>query len=385
MTVYNYSATGHSAGEECTSTGEGRHLTFEESSLTHPYHADGLVDGGDPVNVGDIVGVAFTSAAANTDMIAVDTEGIWFLSVVASDDNGTSAVALGDQLYINTGVVSKRASGIPFGKACSILTGSASAAVAAVKVHCEMRDIGDQSIIVVSTTGNDTTGNGSWGAPLATLTAALALVTTSRKTIYMLPGDYAEAAPITWPNINGLAIIGLDEGGNVVISDASGGTAVITINPTFTTATFEAFLENVCIEHDAQVGIEIDNANLTRKLLVHLIGVSTSQVSTGDSINVTHTTAGQAIRIYAKRCDEIEGLTDIVVANADDRFRFETCTLIGGLTTAGAVAGELTLLHSIVLTNGLTIGSATNVLTYRGCCYRTDAGVYTELADTYSS
>lgn len=245
----------------------------------------------------------------------------------------------------------------------------------------------DASLIVVSTSGNDTTGNGTWRNPVKTLTAALALVTNARKTIYVMPGDYAEAAPIVWPNINGLRIIGLDEGGNVVISDASGGTAVVTINPTFTTATFEAFLENVCIEHDAQIGIEIDNENMgTRKLLVHLIGVSTSQVSTGDSINVTHTTVGQAIRIYARDCDEIEGLVDIKVKNADDRFRFANCTLIGGLTTgADSVAGELTLLHSVVLTSGLTIGSATNVLTYVGSCYRTDAGVYSQLADTYSS
>jgi predicted RecA/RadA family phage recombinase len=384
MPTYIYSATGHSAGEECSSTYEGRHLTFEESLITHPYHADGLVDSKDPVNVGDIVGVAFTGASAATDQIAIDTEGIWYLNVVASDDNGTSAVAAGDQLYINTGVISKKASGIPFGKACSVLSGSASAAVAAVKVHCEMRDVGDASVIVVSTKGNDTTGNGSWDAPLETLTAALALASTTRKTIYMLPGEYVEAAAITWPAVNEVRVIGLDEGGNVVISGPGAASAVLTINPTFTAATFEAFLENVCIEHTAQIGIEIDNANMTRKLLVHLIGVSTSQVSTGDSINVTHTTAGQAIRIYAKRCDEIEGLVDIIVANTDDRFRFEACTLIGGLDTTGAVAGELTLLHTVVLTNTLTPDAA-NVLTYVGSCYRTDAGVYTQLADTYSS
>lgn len=135
MPTYKYSATGHSAGEQCSSTGEGRHLAFEESLLTHPVHGDGFVDAKDPVNVGDIVGVAFTSAAAATDQIAIDTEGIWFLNVVASDGSGTSAVALGDQLYIDTGVVSKIATGVPFGKALSILSGSASAAVAAVKVH----------------------------------------------------------------------------------------------------------------------------------------------------------------------------------------------------------------------------------------------------------
>lgn len=381
-----YLATGHTAGEECSSTYEGRHITLEESYLTHPTHADGLVDHGDPVNIGDIVGVAFTSAAAAGDLIAIDTEGIWYLNVVASDDNGVSDVAVGDELYINTGVISKRSSGIPFGKALGTLTGSAYAALVAVKVHCEWRDV-DMSCIVVSKAGNDTTGNGSWHTPYLTLTRALLAVTTSRKTIYMLPGDYAEAAAITWPAINGLRIIGLDDRGNVVISGPGAAAAVITINPVFTTASFEAFLEHVCIQHTAQIGIEIDNANMgTRKLIVYLVGVSTEQVSTGDSINITHSLATQAIRVYADRCDEIEGLVDIVVANVDDRFRFKDCVLIGGLTTdAGAVGAEVTLLSTVVLTNGLTIGNAAQVLTYVGSCYRTDAGVYTQLADTYSS
>jgi len=130
-----YDATRRPAGTECSSTGEGRHLTFPESYLTHPARTGGLVVAGDPVNVGNIVGVAFNGASAATDLISIDTEGIWFLNVVASDGSGTSNVAVGDQLYIATGVVSKIASGTPFGRACSVLTGSASAAVCAVKVH----------------------------------------------------------------------------------------------------------------------------------------------------------------------------------------------------------------------------------------------------------
>jgi predicted RecA/RadA family phage recombinase len=133
-----YLATGRVAGDECSSTYEGRHLTLEESYLTHPVHGDGFVNKGDPVNVGfNIVGVALNDAVAATDLIAIDTEGIWFLDVVASNDAGVSDVAVGDQLYLATGVVSKKASGIPFGESLGTLTGSASAAVCAVKVHGE--------------------------------------------------------------------------------------------------------------------------------------------------------------------------------------------------------------------------------------------------------
>jgi hypothetical protein len=104
------------AGDEVSSTGEGRHLTFSESQITHPYHAaDGFVDHGDPVLVGEnIVGVVVgPSAIAATDLVAVDTEGIWQLSVVAEDEVGNSAVAVGDELFImktpgvNTTILSK--------------------------------------------------------------------------------------------------------------------------------------------------------------------------------------------------------------------------------------------------------------------------------------
>lgn len=101
-----YLATDHSAGDECSSTYEGRHITVEESYLAHAYHADGLVDKGDPCIIGEnIVGVALNSASAATDLIAIDTEGIWYLNVIGSVSDGTSdgiakALVPGDVVYI---------------------------------------------------------------------------------------------------------------------------------------------------------------------------------------------------------------------------------------------------------------------------------------------
>lgn len=128
------------AGDQVSSTYEGRHLTFLESELTHPYHADGFVDVGDPVVMGEnIVGVAFKSAAVATDLIAIDTEGIWNLSVVATNNAGNIAVVAGDALFINksTCIISKN-----FNKNVSVFFGYALGAVAsgqtaviAVKVH----------------------------------------------------------------------------------------------------------------------------------------------------------------------------------------------------------------------------------------------------------
>ena len=100
------------AGTEVSSTYEGRHLTVTEEELIHPYITDGFVNKGDPVvlcdagvqtTYGVAVGVAFVSGAATSDHIAIDTEGIWNLTVYAEDDDGNQAVEIGDPIYIRAG------------------------------------------------------------------------------------------------------------------------------------------------------------------------------------------------------------------------------------------------------------------------------------------
>ena len=101
-----YPITARTAGEEGSSTYEGRHLTIVESELVHPYAADGFVNKGDPVLHGaNVVGVAFRDAAAATDLISIDTEGIWYLNVLGCVSDGTEdgiakALAFGDPIYI---------------------------------------------------------------------------------------------------------------------------------------------------------------------------------------------------------------------------------------------------------------------------------------------
>ena len=78
-------------GQEISSTNEGRHINILEGDLVHPAHTDGFVDKGDPVSFGIGwaglgVGIALKSASANTDIIPIDTEGIWRCEVVAEWD-----------------------------------------------------------------------------------------------------------------------------------------------------------------------------------------------------------------------------------------------------------------------------------------------------------
>ena len=139
-------ADANDVGTQISSTdtsGSGRHITLLESELVHPTHTDGLVNAKDPVvaNTGDqvIVGVVFNSAAAATDRMSIDTEGIWNLDVVAANDAGNVAVAGGDIIYINTttAVLSKIRNGATqrvFGYALGIITSGNTEAIA-VKVH----------------------------------------------------------------------------------------------------------------------------------------------------------------------------------------------------------------------------------------------------------
>jgi predicted RecA/RadA family phage recombinase len=94
---------------------DGRVLTFTESDLTHPSHSDGLVDAGDPVVVGRVVGVAYENAAASSDSINVQTEGVFDLSV-SSVHNGISK---GETVFIDpsTAALSDDYADVPFGVA----------------------------------------------------------------------------------------------------------------------------------------------------------------------------------------------------------------------------------------------------------------------------
>jgi hypothetical protein len=244
----------------------------------------------------------------------------------------------------------------------------------------------DAQSIFVSKGGDDTSGTGSLMSPYLTVTKAFTEVSSTRKFIAVLPGAYNEAAYLSWPSVNQVVLSA--PFGNVVISNADAAAQVIAINPTFTTATFEAYIQGIEFAHDTQVGLQVNNTNMgSRKLLIGLDNVSFSEDG-GNSIDVDHATADQAIRIYAKNCDEIEGAVNFLPGSgtADDRLRFTNCVLSGGLTVQDvAVAAELSLINCLVKAGALTTGNAATKTNTIGSFYRTDAGVYTQLANAYDT
>ena len=138
------------AGDEISSTYEGRHITLLESDLIHKAgNVGNFVNKGDAVVFGTValqgVGVSFITATATGDLVAIDTEGIWILPVLPSDDGGQVDVDGGDRLYISitTAIISKIASAatnVPFGYALGHIDAGATAETIAVKVHWDPID-----------------------------------------------------------------------------------------------------------------------------------------------------------------------------------------------------------------------------------------------------
>jgi len=128
-----YDATYQRAGDECSSTLEGRHVNIVENLLVHPSHTDGLVDKGDPVVVQSLVGVAMGSAASADDAVVVDTEGVWYLDVSAGK---MGDIHVGTMLYIDptTALISDDYEDTPFGHALAPVDDGETTLIA-VKVH----------------------------------------------------------------------------------------------------------------------------------------------------------------------------------------------------------------------------------------------------------
>jgi len=92
---------------------------------------------GAPIMVGSIGGVAVADIDAGQSG-AIMTGGIFTLSVKAENDQGSSAVAIGDQLFYNSNdtpnKLSKKSSGSFFGYALETVTGNATASIDVLRV-----------------------------------------------------------------------------------------------------------------------------------------------------------------------------------------------------------------------------------------------------------
>jgi len=126
-----YLDTYREAGEEVSSTYEGRHIYVQEVVLVHA-PGSGLVQKGQPVAFWEGVGIALKTATSTAENVPIDTEGIWRVSVVSA----IGSIVIGQSLYIdNSGVVTDDPTNAIAIFGYSLQTIAAGTAVIAVKVH----------------------------------------------------------------------------------------------------------------------------------------------------------------------------------------------------------------------------------------------------------
>lgn len=130
--VNHYYDPYRSAGEEISSTYEGRHISIQEVLLIHVDQGDGLVNKGQPVAFWEGVGIALKDARSTAENVPIDTEGVWRVSVIA-----TWPIVIGQSLFITTGGLvtdSPANAQAVFGYALQTIAGGTTAVIA-VKVH----------------------------------------------------------------------------------------------------------------------------------------------------------------------------------------------------------------------------------------------------------
>lgn len=204
------------------------------------------------------------------------------------------------------------------------------------------------------------------------ISTALAACTATRKTILVMPGEYVQTASLLWPNISGISLLGLCGNADAVsIVGVSGADEIIEIDPSVQTATFSATIGNLTLScPDGVDGITFDNNNVGRKINLALPNIAIEcDTATDKAINVVHTSAAQAMRIY---CDGLrgilEGLVYINVNNVDDRFFFTNMQFDGGIQFGTETkAGSSMFKDCIMKDAGGSGGQDTQILTVLNC------------------
>jgi len=338
--------------------------------VDHANSTGSTISGGTPLQSGGRAGIVMTD-------IADGTTGTLLVKGRCKGVATTATGSVGDRVYWD-------ADGSPYGGTASsgALTtsmaagdwcvGTLTAAKGSTDTHVEV-ELNDfpfnefLDAIWVAPYGDDTYGDGSQRAPLATITAAFAAVSATRKNVFVLPGDYSEAASLAWPAISEVSLVGIGAQGSVVIRGATGENEVIEIAPGVLTSTFDAAIQNLQIRQasDDCNGIHIDNTDTTKKIILTVKNVSVEDGGgTGTAIATTHTDSDNAIRIYWSGCgEEIESQVSFTVANSGDRAYFNNVYLAGGLvTTATDCTADLRFDFCKIKHEGVTGGHSSQTI-----------------------
>jgi hypothetical protein len=243
----------------------------------------------------------------------------------------------------------------------------------------------DDSILWVATTGSEG-GNGSFKAPFALPSQALAKVNANRKTVICLPGEYTEATTITWPETDGVVLTGFSHRGDSVVIIGAEDTDVIDVTPSAKTSTFDFTLADLTIDGDGDCsGIVIDNTSIGayKKMIMFLNNVNISMnEDTYEAIEQVHGQANADFRMYCHGPNEYEGLMVLEPAYAGDRYYFHGIKFPTGFQVGnGAVAARFEFRDCIIKNDSGSgdDGASQQTASFIGCASET-GGTYAAVA-----
>jgi len=202
----------------------------------------------------------------------------------------------------------------------------------------------DYEIHVSQVDGNDTTGNGDLLTPVASITKALTLITSLRKTIIVHPGTYTESPSITtqYTTITGPGLIG----GNIIIS------GTLTTNTACTIAGIK--MTNLTISTPAGLGnVNILNCEISGTL-TKSSNADYVNIRVSDIANVNVTGAGLTV-IFGSNPNYI------TVNNASAAVIAKSVATIAPVLTAGT----LSIVDSYVyagITNAVTSAASSFIV-----------------------
>jgi len=231
----------------------------------------------------------------------------------------------------------------------------------------------DVGSIYVSPNGNDAYLGGII-SPVKTITKALSLVSSTRKTIYVAAGEYAEVTGLTWPTISGVKLIGVGNRWETVIS-AAAGDQVIEIAPGAQSSTFEVTIQNIQIDHDTsgQDGLLLTHTSVGKKMNVYLGNFGLAGDSSDLGILVAHGGSGNAVRIYWDGGNgSIESAIDLDSEDGGDRFFVENVMFEANIDAgASNTTQTIRLFNCQILHEGFSGGGTSGVVVLGGCRSKT--------------
>jgi hypothetical protein len=224
--------------------------------------------------------------------------------------------------------------------------------------------------IWVSPDGSDSRGSGNFDSPYASIEDAVAAITSSRKTVVLMPGSYTMAAHVDI-TVDDTRIFALVPGS----VDIDGSACLLSCFKTVfgaTSGTKDFTFRGINLNHDAVVGIQVDNASATAKVMLYIDDCDFE--GAGVSLDVDRAGAtGQAVRIYGSR-NYFEGGINMVVEDNGDRLRLNNCRLDANLVTNnGAYTAEILLESCIIPVNGVTGGASQQIVYFSGTTTFTSA------------